>query len=339
MALIHDLMVKHMPVKRRMGSKGWVTCNAVCCHHRGHKQDQRFRGNFLFTPEGSIVYNCYNCGFKTVYDGLHLSRNFESLMGWIGVPDDDIKRIKLEMLNDLMNGQDNKSGLLDLRFTTDFKETELPDGAIPFDSLIMEDDPPEKFLEVISYMSTRGDAVLKGWNYHWSAGKKSNMHSRVIVPFYYRNKVVGWTARYAGTPPSGVPRYYNSQLQVGYIFNSDVLYKPARKYVTVHEGPFDAISVDGVAMLGSEPSREQISWLNSTDKEKIIVPDRQRNNQGLIDAALENGWHVSFPEWEEDVKDSADATKRYGKIFTLKTIMDSKTKNGLQIGIKRRMFR
>lgn len=339
MALIHDLIARNMPAKRRMGSKGWITCNAVCCHHRGHKKDKRFRGNFLFTPEGGIVYNCYNCEFKTVYDRMHLSRNFENLMVWMGISDEDVKRVKLQILDDIINGVTDDPSIPDLRFLADFKETTLPDGAIPFDSLIMEDDPPDEFMDVLAYMTTRGAAVLNGWNYHWSPASRSNMVSRVIIPFYHRNVVVGWTARYAGTPPAGIPRYYNSQLQQGYIFNCDVLHKATRSYVTVHEGPFDAISVDGVATLGSEMSREQISWLNSSDKEKVVVPDRQRKNQGLIDAALANGWYVSFPDWEEDVKDSADATKRYGKIFTLKTIMDSKTKSGLQIGIKRRMFK
>lgn len=339
MALIHDLVAGNIPAKRRMGSKGWITCNSVCCHHRGHKHDKRFRGNFLFTPEGSIVYNCYNCGFKTVYDGMHLSRNFENLMFWLGISTEDIKKVKLELFTNMMNGDMHKPDMPDLRFIAEFKETDLPEGAVPFDSLMMEDEPPDEFMQVLSYMVTRGESVLNGWNYHWCPSKKSAMNSRVIIPFYHRNKVVGWTARYAGTPPSGTPRYYNSQLQNGYLFNCDVLTKPNRLYATIHEGPFDAISVDGIATLGSELSREQISWLNSTDTEKIVVPDRQRNNQGLIDAALANGWYVSFPDWEEDVKDSADATRRYGKIFTLKTIMDAKTKSGLQIGIKRRMFR
>lgn len=339
MALIHDLVSKHLPVRRRVGSKGWITCNAMCCHHRGHRPDNRSRGNFLFTPEGMIVYNCYNCGFKTRFDGSKLSKNFEGLMDWMGVPSEDVKKVKLELMHTRLDGDDTVHGTSSIVVMQDFKEVPLPAGAVPIESMITEDDISDDFMLALEYLGSRGNPVMGGWNYHWSPNTKLDMNKRIIIPFYHKTKVVGWTARYVGTPPSGTPRYYNSDLQTGYVFNCDALHKSGRSYITVHEGPFDAISVDGVATLGSELSREQIAWLNSTDKEKIVVPDRQLTNQGLIDSALANGWSVSFPDWEEDIKDSADATRRYGRLFTLSTIMRSHTKNQLEIGIKRRMFK
>lgn len=286
-----------------------------------------------------MVYNCYNCGFKTRFEGNKLSRNFESLMDWMGVPTDEIKKVKLELMHSRLDGGPASTNSSSQVLIHDFEEVPLPIGAVPIENIVAEQDIADDFMTALEYLGNRGTAVLNGWNYHWSSNTKLDMNKRIIIPFYHRTKVVGWTARYAGIPPSGTPRYYNSNLQTGYLFNCDVLYKPGRKYVTIHEGPFDAISVDGVATLGSEPSREQIAWLNSTDKEKIVVPDRQRTNQGLIDAALTNGWSVSFPDWEEDIKDAADASRRYGRLFTLSTIMRSHTKNHLEIGIKRRMFR
>lgn len=333
MALIHELVSKHLPMRRRVGSKGWITCNAVCCHHRGHRQDNRSRGNFLFTPEGIIVYNCYNCGFRTRFDGARLSKNFESLMDWLGVSYEDTKKVKLELMHTRLDGTDGKPAMVGVVLTHDFKEIALPQKAVPIESMVNDEELSDDFMSALEYLGTRGNAVMNGWNYHWSPSPKWDMNKRIVIPFYHRNKVVGWTARYVGTPPNGTPRYYNSDLQTGYLFNGDVLNKYGRSFVTVHEGPFDAISVDGVATLGSELSREQIAWLNNCEMEKIVVPDRQRNNQGLIDAALANGWSVSFPDWEEDIKDSADATKRYGKLFTLSTIMRSHTKNQLELSL------
>ena len=101
----------------------------------------------------------------------------------------------------------------------------------------------------------------------------------------------------------------------------------------------DAIAIDGVAALGSKLNKQQLSLLRNTDKEIIVLPDRQRKNQGLIDVALEENWAVSFPDWDDEVKDAADASCKYGKLFTLQTIIDSRTKNELQINVKRRMFR
>ena len=339
MALIHDLVLNCLPARRRTGSGGWTTCNAVCCHHRGHKQDSRHRGNFLFTAEGVIAYNCYNCGFKTIFDNNAMSKNFESLLQWLGINQEDIKRVKLDLLHNKIDGNVTVASSPDLRFTTEFAEVDLPEYAISFDSLMNEEELPDEFLTVMEYLSNRGEAILSGWNYHWTPSTKWNLNNRVIIPFYYKNKVIGWTGRYAGKPPEGVPRYFNSDLPPGYLFNCDVLNKPHRKFVTVLEGPFDAIAVDGIGTLGSELSREQLIWLNSTDIEKIVVPDRQRKNQGLIDTALEQGWSVSFPDWEDDVKDAADASLKYGKLFTLNSILRGQTKNKLQIGIKRRMFK
>ena len=339
MALIHQLIAEHIPQKRRTSPRGWLMFNAPCCTHRGQSRDTRMRGNMLILPDGHIAYNCYNCGFKTVFDNVNISRNFENLMNWLNVPTDDIRKVKLEVLQNKLAGVTALPSHEDLHFLRDFKEVSLPEGARPIEAIMEDDEIAPQFVSTMEYLSSRGDAVAEGWDYHWSPSTKWNLDQRIIIPFYYRDKIVGWTARYAGTPPKDVPRYYNSDLQTGYLFNCDAITKGNRKYIILVEGPFDAIAIDGVAALGSRLSRQQLSWLNSTDREIILLPDRQRNNQGLIDIALEQGWSVSFPDWEDDVKDAADASCRYGKLFTLRTIIHSRTNSALQIGTKRKMFR
>jgi hypothetical protein len=257
----------------------------------------------------------------------------------MNVSPDDIKRVKMELLQNKLDGVEAAGEALPIRLTSTFDEVQLPVGALPITSVAMNDDIPDEFIKVIEYLNTRGYTIADGWNYHWSPSTKWDLNKRIIIPFYYKNKVVGWTARYAGTPPHGTPRYFNSELQQGYMFNLDVINLHERKYILIVEGPFDAIAIDGIAVSGSELNKERLAWLSSSPAEKIIVPDRQRNNQGLIDAGVENGWSVSFPEWEEDIKDAAAASARYGKLFTLQTILKSRTKNQLQIGIQRRMFR
>jgi len=339
MALMHQLVAENLPQKRKTSPRGWLMFNAPCCTHRGHSRDTRMRGNMLILPDGHIAYNCYNCGFKTVFDNINISRNFENLMNWMGIPNEDIRKVKLEALQNKLAGVTALPSHEDLDFLRDFKEVQLPEGARPVEAIMEDDEIAPQFATAIEYLFSRGDAVAQGWDYHWSSSTKWNLDQRIIIPFYYRDKIVGWTARYAGTPPSGTPRYYNSDLQTGYLFNCDAITKGNRKYIILVEGPFDAIAIDGVAALGSKLSRQQLSWLNSTDREIIVLPDRQKNNQGLIDIALEQGWSVSFPDWEDDVKDAADASCRYGKLLTLRTIIDSKTNSALQIGTKRKMYR
>jgi len=339
MALIHKLIAEHIPQKRRTSPRGWMMFNCPCCSHRGHRADTRMRGNMLILPDGIIAYNCYNCEFKTVFDNANLSRNFENLLTWFNLPTDDIRKIKLEILQNKLNGVTTTVVNEELDFLRNFKEVDLPGDARPIETVMEDDELTPKFAECVAYLTNRGAAVAGGWDYYWSSSTKWNLNQRIIIPFYYKNKIVGWTARYAGKPPSGTPRYFNSDLQPGYLFNCDAIDKGNRKYTILVEGPFDAIAIDGVAALGSKLNKQQLNWLKSADREVIVLPDRQRKNQGLIDVALEQGWSVSFPEWEDNIKDAADASCIYGKLFTLKTIIDAKTSSPLQIGMKRKMYR
>jgi hypothetical protein len=340
MALIHQLIASYLPKPNRTNSSGWITFDAPCCVHRGHKSDKRKRGNLIMTQEGEIGYNCYNCSFGTRFDGINLSKNFELLLNWFKIPYERINEIKLELLSLKLQGVEGKANQSEHELIyRNFNEVELPPGSIRIEDAARQDVIPDSFIEVISYLSSRGSAVAENHDYYWCNSTKHDLHKRLLIPFYHRDKIVGWTARYAGDPPRGVPRYYNGSAQKGYLFNAASLEKSDRLYALLLEGPLDAISVDGVSPLGSELSQEQLAWLNSSDKEIIVVPDRQRRNQGLIDQALRNGWSVSFPDWEDDVKDAAEASKRYGRIYTLRSIIASKTDSQLQINVKRRMFK
>lgn len=339
MALVHDLVLNNIPAKRRQSPRGWVIFNSVCCHHRGHNVDKRHRGNLLMSQDGVIGYNCYNCGFKTRFNGIELTKNFEFFLHWLGVSNDDIQKAKLELLKNKLDGVEPSLLASVINFSKNFKETPLPKGAVSIESVTEWDEIPKEYLSVIEYLQTRGAAIADNYDYYWSPSSKHDMNKRIIIPFYFDNQIVGWTARYAGSPPAGTPRYYNSELQPGYLFNNEVMEKYNRKYVLLVEGPFDAVAVDGVAVLGSELSQEQLSWLLQCDKEIVVVPDRQKKNQGLIDAALDNKWYVSFPEWEDNIKDCADASANYGRIYTLRSILESKTNSALQINIKRQMFK
>ena len=337
--LVHQLVFDYLPHKRRQTSKGWTVFDAQCCHHRGHNKDTRGRGNMLVADDGSIIVNCYNCGFKAQYKGSNISQNFQQWLGYLNVPKEKIQEAKLQLLSMKINGDFPDEVEVPVFYNEDFPEVDLPERAVPIDFLIDDQQNDVNLHLCIDYLKSRGPAISSGWDYHWSSSTKWDLNKRVIIPFRHRGKIVGWTARYAGSPPNNTPRYYNSDVPKGYFFNADVIRKPKRKFVIIVEGPFDAIAIDGVAALGSEMNKSQIMWLNSTDKEKIVLPDRQRKNQSLIDIALDNGWSVSFPEWEENIKDAADAQLRYGQLYTLASIIKFKTNSRLQIEIKRKMFK
>ena len=103
--LLHQLVQDYLPSKRRQTPKGWIVFNAPCCHHRGHNADTRSRGNVLIGLDGHIVANCYNCGFKAIYAGNEISKNFQLWLQYLGVPRDKINEAKLEILSKQLNGE------------------------------------------------------------------------------------------------------------------------------------------------------------------------------------------------------------------------------------------
>ena len=54
------------------------------------------------------------------------------------------------------------------------------------------------------------------------------------------------------------------------------------------------------------------------------------------DRALELGYSVSIPHWDDDIKDTNDAVKRYGKVPTLLSILQSATTSRVKIEIQRK---
>lgn len=336
--LVHQLVQDYLPAKRRQSQKGWHIFNSPCCSHRGHNADTRGRGNLLFLNDGSMIFNCYNCGYKTAFRGS-ISTGFENWLEWLGAPRDRIQQAKLEILSKKLNGELEISDNSYVVPIDNFKEIEMPYDAKPISHWIGSGNIPKDLSICIDYISNRGRAISTGYNYYWTKNVSHNLNKRVLIPFYYQNKIIGYTGRYAGIPPSGVPKYWNSDLPNGYLFNNRVINIKTRKYILILEGPFDAIAVDGVGVLGSTMNNAQITWLNSIDKEKIVVPDRQRKNQDLIDTALEHGWSVSFPDWPDNIKDAADASLYFGKLYTLASIITHKTHVQLEVNLKRKLLK
>jgi len=60
------------------------------------------------------------------------------------------------------------------------------------------------------------------------------------------------------------------------------------------------------------------------------VPDADSAGMDLVKTAIRRGWSVSFPPWES-CKDAADAAVKYGRLFTVRSIIDSAETNTTKI--------
>jgi DNA primase len=95
--------------------------------------------------------------------------------------------------------------------------------------------------------------------------------------------------------------------------------------------------VSGVSILGSEINDTQRELIEGLNRKVIVVPDRDQAGQKLIDQAIEFGWSVAFPEWPNNVKDIAEAVSKYGRLFTIKSILKTVESNKLKIDLKRKI--
>jgi hypothetical protein len=330
--------------KTRTASKGWITGNAVCCPHNGESQDTRGRGGLIINGDGTVSFHCFNCQFKASYvPGYALPFKFQKLLKWLGVDDLEIYRLKLEALREAQRQE--ALGLVkpvekkeDLK--VEFKKVPLPEESVSFLGMVefyeLKDNShiwPADFTRAITYVNCRSINMQK-YDFYVTDITEHKLNKRVIVPFTWNNEIIGYTAR--ATIDGITPKYYN-QFDSGYVFNVDKQLKN-QKFVIVCEGVFDALSIDAVAVMKAEVTKQQVDIIENLDREIIVVPDWNKTGQNLVDIALAHGWSVSFPVWSETCSDINDAVIKYGKLFVLKTIVDSVETSELKIKLMRRKF-
>jgi hypothetical protein len=214
-----------------------------------------------------------------------------------------------------------------LNFT--LSEVALPDDCLSINQWIEEGCTDPDLMAVIEYLTDVRKVEWDWYNWHWSAA--NGYRDRVILPFYHDNKIVGYTGRKI---KDGKPKYL-TDAQPGYVFNIDAQLH-TRKYVIVTEGQFDAIAIDGVAVMHNEPNDTQCTRINSLGREVIVVPDKDKPGAKMVAIAAKQGWSASLPPWEDDVKDVADAVKRYGRLYTLATILHYKVAGEINLHLLER---
>jgi len=314
MSLIADTLLTYLPGKRKTTPSGWISFNAVCC------DDKRQRGGFIVNGGDAVSYHCFNCGFKCSWQpGRHISKNMNKFMRDLAIPDDTINQLRLEALRlDNNNSAEIKSVI------PKFDVRALPMDSVPITDLL--DNPPEKLIPVLEYMVNR-KLFPEDFPFYWTP--KVGFSNRLIIPFIYKNEIVGWTARAV----NDVQPKYLSEQQPGYVFNLDQQ-QDERDFVIVSEGPFDALSIDGCALLGAEIKDSQNWLLKQLGKEIVLVPDRDHEGPKTVERAIELGWSVSMPNWPEGVKDINDAVVKLGKLATLWLIVSAKESYALKIQLK-----
>ena len=309
-------VVSFLPGKRKQTASGWISFNAPCCIHRGDTQDKRSRGGIKSGTDGSWSYHCFNCGYTASFVlGRNLTFKARKLLEWMNVPQEEIERINLESLK-----HKSIEGLIQERqvVADQMQGIEFEERDLPSDTQLLTDTATE-------YLQKRSIPLDYPFLF------KTMPRNGILIPFTYDNQIVGHTTRFLD---DRTPRYIQD-IQPGYVFGTD-LQKSNWQYVVVMEGVFDALSINGLAVLHAEINDAQVKLIRSLGREVIVVPDQDEAGMKLVDRAVELGWAVSIPEWPEGVKDVNDCVIKLGRLGTLLIILEAKETSKIKIEMRRK---
>jgi hypothetical protein len=309
-------ILAYLPTKRKTSSSGWTSFNAPCCVHNSENQDKRSRGGLKLSEEG-WSYHCFNCGYTASFVlGRNLTFKARKLLTWLNVPPEEIERINLESLrHKSINGILKSRQTIEKTVDIQFEERDLPK------------DTEELSAEAMQYLANRSISLDYPFLF------KATPRPGIVIPFTYENQVVGHCTRFLD---DRTPKYLND-LSLGYVFGTD-LQRNRWNYVLVTEGVFDALSINGLAVLHAEINDAQVRLIRSLGREVVVVPDQDSAGMKLVDRAVELGWSVSMPEWGNEVKDVNDAVIKYGRLGALLIIMQARETSKIKIEMRKKQL-
>lgn len=310
-----------IPGRKKLTQSGWHSFNAVCCSHRGHKADKRSRGGIRIEGDNWSLH-CFNCGFKCGFTlGKSITKNTKQLLDWCGIEDSQISKWNLESLQ-------HKDLLSYVHIKKQKKKIKFKDHELPLGELLDETKVEHKVY--VDYIRSRGINV-SDYPFMITPGEQGRMGNRIIIPYTFNNKIIGHTSRFLDNK---TPKYINEQ-QPGYVFGID-FQKPDWQVCILVEGIFDALSLNACALTHNTINEDQVELLSQLNRKIIFVPDRDKTGLATCDRALELGYSVSIPEWDNEIKDVNDAVVKYGRVVTLLSILQNATTNKVKIEMQRR---
>lgn len=306
--LLRDLIESRVTLGRE-ASNGFRGVRCLVCN------DHTERAGFKFHDD-KVSYHCFNCKQNWDYEegstsmppwvrktleafGISNTEISELVGSAFFVKSSEPKIITAEALKPAVN-----------LFTP---EIPLPPKSFPIGS----DIKPELQLPLAEYVVQRGlDPVAL--NAHFSLDPK--FLNRVILPCMRDGKVIYWQARAIGDVK---PRYLSPGTNKdAVLWGYDRLHGDFDQPLFIVEGIFDAASIDGIALLGSQLNASKLEVLNRSRRRRAVVIDRDDNGGRLGQLALEHGWEVTFPPPGCDANKSI---QQYGKLFTVWTLMKNMT--------------
>ena len=322
---LSDLVHSYVNFPQGTNPSGWSKCYCEVCGDgrriKGPRGGWSFEGDMAF-------YHCFNCGIDGNFDPdreFPFSKDMRSILDGFGVPQKEYNAIAYR--NKVSSDKTDKK--------PEKKPNQLTFYPLPSHFYPLKDAPLTNTVagEARRWLIERYALTQDSYDFYLSTGiveddadvrKKAHAKSlagRLIIPFMKNGKMIYYQGR--ATNDINPKRYLNMDVpKTNVIFNMDALYKNRDRTLYVLEGVFDALHVDGVAVLENHMTSNQIELLEKSPRRKVIIPDRRGDSSRLIEQAIELGWGISRPEIGSGSKDICEGILKYGKLHVLNSIVN-----------------
>ena len=306
----------------RTSAKGWAPVLCRVCNDHGKKG---MRSGFKF-EDGGFGYNCFNCGIGAQFSTNSTdmpSDDMKTICAAFGIPDDFISALELQVIHNRTNGNEVGKRVFDRSKTSGAKVLEMPQYFMPLKDL-PADDPIRELAE----LHLTEDRRMTADDYPFYVAKRTDdpesrkWANRLIIPEYnHNNQLIFWQGRdLIGTASR---KYLSVDTErEGVMYGMHEIYNRTNAPLFVTEGIVDAWHVKGCATLGRQLTPTMISLLNSSTREKVIIPDRMGDGRDLAMQGLRQGWKIATPDLGQ-CKDITEAVVKYGKLYVIKNIMEN----------------
>lgn len=310
----------------------WKHYNCPACIYRGQSRpDMKKRGNHMFTSDGAVAYNCYNCHLKSVWKpGRYMSRDMESLLSYFGASQKQLLQLRFIIKEMVESGDYELEDTSASKIYQKIIKRDLPPNTKYFLDWVNEPNVPDQFMKVAEAVNKRNPYLLD-LPLMWSPDKNFRMYERFIIPYVMNGEIVGYTGRHIDLDAE--KRYYN-QVSTNIFYNFDLLNDDRLKTILVAEGPIDAGLMGGISANNYFLSNSQLETLvkaKERGKRIVIVPDRDANGLVAIDQAIKYGFSVALPDYGtvrdgdriRRIKDFDEACAKFGRLFCLQMLHNS----------------
>ena len=257
--------------------------------------------------------------------GRNLSIKSRQLLKHLNVPERDIEMLNLESLKhrSIHGMLEDRQRVWNQLSAIAFEERDLP----PHAALLTDEKPYRGYVRSRAVPDDYPIMIqAENDNVHWT-------RPHIVIPFTYDNSIVGYTCRFLD---NRTPKYI-SDTQPGYVFGTDLQHADWTQAIVV-EGIFDALSINGLAVMHNDINDAQVRLIRSLGREVTVVPDQDLAGMALVDRAVEMNWAVSMPDWADNVKDVNDAVKLYGRLGTLLTIFAARETSRIKIELRKKQL-